>query len=271
MIFRFTDTLAPITDKISSGGGDGGASATGAGIGGIGIAAGIIVGILILSVIGAFVWFYWSEKKKWNLITRVHYENPAINGVSIGHPIPTRRVRFKDGKVCYLYKYPIQGYTISPELMVWTRPREHDVIVTQDKKLFCVRGIEDIDVKRKKLNVEISYPDIEMDRQDLQNHIDSKKYDDPNEKLKTIAKVSMWVFFMVTAIVLTVLGGKYYLEGKEMEMQRDKVNSEVTKKQVEVMESLNKFMIALDNVIVELDGEESAEELNVSDLNNTGT
>lgn len=245
------DIFKPVTDVVSSGGGNGGAGAVAGGSGIIWF-VGLFVGIILMSIAGAFLYFFWIEKRRWNLITRVHYENPSINGVSFGHPIPTRRLRFKDGRVVYLYKRPIQGYTISPELLTWTRPREHDVIVTQDKKLFCIEGIENIDIKRKKLNVDISYPDIEMDRQDLQHHIDSKKFDDPNEKLKMIAKVSIWIFALTTVIVLAVLGGKYYIEGKEIDAKEARTNLQVAEKQIEVMESITTFTKVLDEMLPEL-------------------
>jgi len=212
---------------------------------------GIFIGIVLISVIGAFVyWFYWS-RKQWNIQVRVHYENPTINGVTIGSPILAKRVRFKDGRVVYMYKNPIQGYTISPELLVWTRPREHDVVVTQDKKLFCIIGINSIDAQRKKLNVDISYPDIEMDRQDLQQHIDSKKFDDPNERFKIIAKVALWIFVIIGVIVVAVLAGKAYVEGKNVDLQRDQLNLQVTANQVKVMENVDTFMLILSRVMPE--------------------
>jgi len=213
---------------------------------------GLFVGLAVISVVFAFLYFFWYEKKKWNIMTRVHYENPAINGISIGNPIPTKRVRFKDGRVVYLYKYPIQGYTISPELLVWTRPREHDVIVTQDKKLFCLLGINNIDEKRKKLNVDISHPDIEMDRQDLQHYIDSKKYDDPNERLKIIAKAATWIFVAITVITLAVLAGNAYEKGKNIDLQRDSMNLKVTEMQSQIMEDLTTFTAILDELMPEL-------------------
>lgn len=223
--------------------------------GGVGIiwVIGFFVGIAIVSIIVALLWFFWREKKQWTINTRVHYENPTIDGVSLGNGVPTKRVRFKDGKVVYLYKYPIQGYTISPELLVWTRPREHDILVTQDKKLFCIVGIENIDIERKKLNVDISHPDIETDRQDLQHHIDSKKYDDPNEKLRLIAKIAVWVFVMVTIIVLAVLGGKYYIDGKNADLARDQLNLQVSESQAKVIESVNTFTVILDELMPELE------------------
>jgi hypothetical protein len=236
--------LSPVKDAFTGGG------ATTTGVGG-GSALywiiGLIIGILVVSVIVTIVWFLYFDKKKWNIITRVHYENPTIKGVSFGSGggIPTRRLRFKDGRVVYLYKSPIQGYTVSPELLTWTRPREHDVIVTQDKRLFCLIGIENIDTKRKKLNVDITYPDIEMDRQDLQNFVDSKKFDDPKERLKIIAKVATWIFILVTVIVLTVLGGKYYIEGKNADIQRDQINLQVTDGQKQVMESVHAFTLLI--------------------------
>lgn len=220
----------------------------------------IFLGLAVFSVIGAFVYYYFWEKKKWNITTRVHYENPTIDGISMGGAVKTKRVRFKDGRVVYLYKTPIQGYTISPELLTWTRPREHDVIVTQDKKLFCLVGINSIDVQRKKLNVDVSYPDIEMDRQDLQQHIDSKKYDDPNERFKIIAKVALWIFIIIGVIVLTVLGGKTYIDGKNVDLQRDKINLEVSSNQAKVIEGVNTFLLILHNAMPqsfkELDGKQ---------------
>lgn len=207
------------------------------------------IGLAIVAVVGAFLWFHFSEKKKWNIITRVHYENPTINGVNIGGPVLTKRVRFKDGKVVYMYKTPIQGYTISPELLTWSRPREHDIVVTQDKKLFSVIGINSIDTQRKKLNVDISYPDIEMDRQDLQKHIDSKKYDDPNERLKIIAKVALWLFICVTIIVVAVLAGKSYVEGKSADLARDQANQKTAELQMKTTEQMNTFVLILSKVM----------------------
>ena len=228
---------------------------SGVSTGGIGtgiiIAVGIFIAIALIAIVAAFVWWYWWDKKQWKIVTRVHYENPAINGITIGSPVPTKRVRFKDGRVVYMYKSPIQGYSISPELLTWTRPREHDVIVTQDKKLFCLVGIENIDVQRKMLKVDVSYPDIEMDRQDLQHHIDSKKFDDPNERFKVIAKVATWIFVMITIIVVVVIGTGAYNEGKAIDLERDRLNLEVSSQQTEVMEQVNTFISILTKVMPE--------------------
>jgi hypothetical protein len=243
---NIVNTFAPITDAIKGGVPGVGGFSTGWLVG-----IGLFVGLAIFSIIGAFIyWFFWS-KKQWNIVTRVHYENPTIRGITIGSPVPTKRVRFKDGRVVYLYKIPIQGYTISPELLTWTRPREHDVIVTQDKKVFCIVGIESIDVQRKKLNVDVSYPDIEMDRQDLQQHIDSKKFDDPNERFKILAKVALWIFVIVGVIVLVIVGGKTYIDGKNIDLQRDNMNLQVSANQAKVMESVNTFLLILKSTMPE--------------------
>ena len=212
---------------------------------------GILIGLGVFSIVGAFIYFYFWDKRRWNILTRVHYENPTINGISMGSGVPTKRVRFKDGRVVYMYKTPIQGYTISPELLTWTRPREHDVIVTQDKKLFSLVGINSIDVQRKKLNVDVAYPDIEMDRQDLQQHIDSKKFDDPNERFKIIAKIATWIFIIIGVIVLMVLGSKTYLDAKGMDLQRDSMNLQVSENQVKVMNAVNTFMLILSKTMPE--------------------
>ena len=224
------------------------AAATGLSTGWI-IGIAIFIGVAVICVVGAFIWFYFSEKKKWNIITRVYYENPDINGVSPSGSVLTKRVRFKDGRVVYMYKTPIQGYTISPELLVWTRPREHDVIITQDKKLFCINGITGIDAQRKELHVDVSYPDIEMDRQDLQQHIDSKKFDDPNERLKIIAKVALWLFIIIGVIVVVVLGSKTYIDAKNIDAQRDATNLKTAEYQAKTMEEVNTFMLILSKVM----------------------
>jgi len=223
-----------------------------AGIGsGLIIGIAVFIGFAVICIVGAFIYYFFWEKKKWNITTRVHYENPTINGVTIGGAIATKRVRFKDGRVVYMYATPIQGYTISPELLTWTRPREHDVIVTQDKKLFCLIGINSIDVQRKKLQVDVSYPDIEMDRQDLQQHIDSKKFDDPNERFKIIAKVALWIFIIIGVIVTMVLGSKTYIDAKNVDLQRDNMNLETAKYQHEVMVDVNQFILILSKVMPE--------------------
>ena len=242
-----SNALAPVKDGLTGGVG---VSETASSFGpGLIIGVGFFVGLAIISVIGAFIYYFFWGRKQWMLTTRVHYENPTIDGVSIGGPVPTKRVRFKDGRVVYMYQRPIQGYTISPELLVWTRPREHDVIVTQDKKLFCLIGINSIDTQRKALNVDISYPDIEMDRQDLQQHIDSKKFDDPNERFKMIVKAAMWIFFVVAIIVFVVIGGKAYVDGKAIDATRDRMNLETSANQLKVMENVNSFVAILSQVM----------------------
>jgi len=242
-------TFSPVVDAFRGGS----STATAASSGGFGawwiIGIGLFIGIAVISVVCAFVWWYFYEKKQWNIITRVHYENPAISGVSLGNPIPTKRIRFKDGMVAYLYKIPIQGYTISPELLTWTRPREHDIIVTQDKKVFCLLGIKSIDVQRKQLKVDISYPDIEMDRQDMQKHIDSKKYDDPNERFKIIAKVALWIFVIIGVIVVVVIGGKSYIDGKKIDAERDQVNLQTAESMGKTMDSINTFIAIMTKVM----------------------
>jgi len=240
-----TDAFSPITSAMNSGPSIGGFGP------GIIWGIGVFLGLAVISLIGGLIYYFFYSKKQWNILVRVHYENPSINGVTIGSPILAKRVRFKDGRVVYMYKNPIQGYTISPELLVWTIPREHDVIVTQDKKLFCVRGINSIDIQRKLLNVDISYPDIEMDRQDLQQHIDSKKFDDPNERFKIIAKIALWIFIIIGVIVLAVLGGKAYVDGKNIDLERDRVNLQVSSNQAKVMQGVNTFLAILSKTMPE--------------------
>lgn len=243
-----TNAFSPVMDALK-----GGASVPTVGGFGTGwmVVIGLFLGVAIFSIVGAFIyWFFWS-KKQWTIKVRVHYENPTINGVSLGGHVMAKRIRFKDGRVVYMYQSPIQGYTISPELLTWTRPLEHDVIVTQDKKLFSLIGINSIDVQRKKLNVDVSYPDIEMDRQDLQQHIDSKKFDDPNERFKIMAKVAMWVFTIVGLIILVVLGGKTYIDAKNIDLQRDNMNLQVSANQVKVMENINTFLLILSKTMPE--------------------
>lgn len=224
-------------------------------VAGTGIGTGWIVGIaffiglMVFSVVAALIWWHFYEKKKWNIQIRVNYENPAINGITPGGVVLIKRVRFKDGKVVYLYKSPIQGYTISPELLVWTRPREHDVVITQDKKLFCINGISGIDAQRKLLHVDVSYPDIEMDRADLQKHIDSKKYDDPNERFKIIAKVVTYIFLIIGVIVLMVLGSKTYIDAKNIDAARDATNLKTAQYQAKTMEEINTFILILSKVM----------------------
>ena len=239
--------FGPLVDAVKAGTASGTAG-TGIGTGWI-VGVSIFVGVAVIATVGAFLWIYFAEKKNWNITTRLYFENPAINGISPGGSVLTKRVRFKDGRVVYMYKSPIQGYTISPELLVWTRPREHDVIITQDKKLFCINGITSIDVQRKQLNVDISYPDIEMDRQDLQQHIDSKKFDDPNERFKIIAKIATYIFLIVGVIVIVVLASKTYIDAKKIDSARDDTNLKTAQLQGKVIEEINTFILILSKVM----------------------
>lgn len=228
---------------------------------------GFLVGLFLISLLIAFSYYYFYSRKQWNIKVRVHYENPEVKGVMIAsEPIRAKRVRFKDGRVVYIYKEPIQGYTITPELLTWTRPREHDIIVTQDKKLFCITGFTSIDEQRKKLNVDISYPDIEMDRQDLQNFIESKKYDDPHEKFKTIMKIASYVFIGIVLIVLSIIITKAMIDKAQIDIERDKINLEVSKNQKEVMEQVNIFISIMKELMPEsfkqIDGKTLIKETN---------
>jgi hypothetical protein len=258
-----TDAFSPVVDAVKNG-----TPSVGFGAGWI-IGIALFIGIAIFCIVGAFVYYHFWAKKQWKIKVRVHYENPTIDGVSMGSEVLAKRIRFKDGRVVYMYKSPIQGYTISPELLTWTRPLEHDVIVTQDKKLFSLVGINSIDVQRKKLNVDVSYPDIEMDRQDLQQHIDSKKFDDPNERFKIMAKVALWIFVIVGVIVVTVLGGKTYIDSKSIDAERDKVNLQVSANQAKVMEGVNTFLLILSKTMPDsfkkVDGQDLL--LNVTGVN----
>jgi hypothetical protein len=241
-----SSTFSNLGSQVASGANP----AAGFGVGWI-IGIAIFIGFAVMCVVGAFVWYYFYDKKQWNIKTRVHYENPAIDGITMGDGVPTKRLRFKDGRVVYLYKTAIQGYTISPELLTWTRPREHDVIVTQDKKLFCLVGISGIDAQRKLLKVDISYPDIEMDRQDLQQHIDSKKVGDPNEKFKIIAKAAAIIFICITIIVVMVLAGKAYVDGKGADASRDASNVKVAEYNAETAKNMATFMAIMAKVMPE--------------------
>ena len=115
--------------------------------------------------------------------------------------------------------------------------------------MFCINGINSIDIQRKLLNVDISYPDIEMDRQDMQTHIDSKKYDDPNEKLKLILKVATYIFVGVVIIVLVVLGSKTYIDAKNIDLARDNMNLQVSASNAEAMKQINSFVLILSKVM----------------------
>jgi len=84
-----------------------------------------------------------------------------------------------------------------------------------------------------------------MDRQDLQKHIDSKKFDDPNDRLKLIAKVALWVFVIIGIIVLVVLGSKTYLDAKKIDAERDNTNLRTSELQAKTMEQVNTFMTIL--------------------------
>jgi predicted metal-dependent phosphotriesterase family hydrolase len=90
-----------------------------------------------------------------------------------------------------------------------------------------------------------------MDRQDLQQHIDSKKYDDPNERFKIIAKIALWIFIIIGVIVLTVLGGKTYIDAKNIDAGRDATNLKTAEIQLKVMESVNTFLLILSRTMPE--------------------
>jgi hypothetical protein len=50
---------------------------------------------------------------------------------------------------------------------------------------------------------------------------------------------------------VSVLAGKAYIEGKNVELQRDQLNLQVTANQVKVMENVDTFMLILSRVMPE--------------------
>ena len=42
------------------------------------IVVGIIIGLMVFSFVGAIIYYFFWSKKKWNITTRVHYDNPQI-------------------------------------------------------------------------------------------------------------------------------------------------------------------------------------------------
>ena len=88
-----------------------------------------------------------------------------------------------------------------------------------------------------------------MDRQDLQKHIDSKKFDDPNDRLRLIAKVALWLFICITIIVVVVLAGKSYVDGKNADLARDSTNLKTAQYQQAAVQQMNTFILILSKVM----------------------
>lgn len=181
--------------------------------------------IFIIAFVGVFAaifFFLWKDAKSWNLTLRVHPENPEVKGCNLTNAIvKAKRVRMRDGKTVFYYKTPILGYTISPALTTYTRPLTYDIIVTQDKRIFCIKRIAAIDKQRKELNVDIMHPDIEYDMVELQKYNDSLAKDNKFDKWKTIAKIAGWFIILTGLIIGTVLIGNYWVEGKQLEAQKE--------------------------------------------------
>ena len=177
-----------------------------------------------------------------DFIFRVHYENPDIKGVSIAKGvILARRIRLSNGRIVFKYKQPIQGYTISPELTTYTRPKEYDVIVTADKKLFIINKIASINKQRKELNVDIMYPDIEYDRQDLQQYEDKLHKTNPYEKWKLIAKVASILIIVVGIIIGLIIYGNNQVQTKQLEATIQDNNLKIQQNQIEMLEDMNEW------------------------------
>ena len=107
-----------------------------------------------------------------------------------------------------------------------------------------------------------------MDRQDLQQHIDSKKFDDPNERFKLIAKIATWLFICITVIVLTVLGSKAYIDGKNADAGIKAIDLQVAQLNLKTVDSLNTFILILSKVMPDsfksINGQDLLNQLNAT-------
>ena len=175
-----------------------------------------IVVVALISTVVAIIYILKKDKKSWNLKIRTYVENRDENKIMLKPiTIDAKRLRLQNGIIIFLLKKPIQGYNLMPQLTINTVPFEYDIIVAADGSYFSIKGVEDIDVKRKILGVEIMHPATEMDRQDLQQeNIDLHKKNIMS-KWKMIAKIAGIALACVLLIVALIIWGNNSLQAKK--------------------------------------------------------
>lgn len=195
------------------------------------------IGLIIFGLIfvGVMFWVWKKLKTKdklWNMTLRVRLEDTR-NGTIYLKPIviKMRRLTLKNGVKMNLLEKPLLGKRLMPLLNYYTEPGMYDLVITSDNCIFLVTGIEGIDKQRKLLKVGVRYPGIDQDLDEI-----NSDYKDLNAQLKKnsfldiLRAVSIGIF-AICCVIIIIVGGKYWLEGKQ-------ADTAINQAQVEIFDTL---------------------------------
>jgi hypothetical protein len=187
----------------------------------------VFLGVIALLIIGGVI-FVWAFSKKargsWNLTFRVYQENKQHNTIYMDPVIiKGKRVMLSNGLRLIYLQQEILGKKLFPNLNHYTRPGVYDLLISADNRIFIIDGISGIDEQRKQLQVGIRYPGIDYSLEEVnRDHAKLNSMDRRSDLLGIVKAASIAVVAIVLLIAL-IIGGKYWIEGKEIDNQQDQV------------------------------------------------
>lgn len=195
----------------------------------------LIVFVLIVLGLGTYVFVKMrGTKKTWSIKIRLRQEDTMNNRIYMDPVIiKARRITLSNGLKMNLLEKPILGKRLMPLLNYYTKPGVYDILLTADNRIFLITGIEGIDKKRKELNVCIRYPGIDQDFDELNTDYAKLNAQDYKNSILDFIKAASIGILAVCLIVGVIVGGKYWLDGKQAE-------TAISQAQVEIFEGLER-------------------------------
>lgn len=201
----------------------------------IGSLSWLFIGVAVLGVLGAIGYFFvqWrNTNSTWNIQYRIRQEDTMNGRIYIDAVvIKGRKVTLNGGIKMVLLEKPILGKRLMPLLNYYTRPNIYDLILTSDNRIFITTGIEGIDKKRKLLNVGIRYPGIDNDFDEMNQQYQNLNQQNKLNNFLEIVKAAATAIMAICLLVALIVGGHYWLEGKEAE-------SAISNAQIEIFDGL---------------------------------
>lgn len=195
----------------------------------------LFVIVAILGILGAGAFFLVKWKKKdtaWNVQVRIRQEDTMNEKIYLDPIIiKGRRVTLRNGMKMIFLEKPIHHKRLMPLLNYYTKPNVYDLILTSDNRIFITTGIEGIDKKRKLLNVGIRYPGIDNDFDELNSQYANLNQQNKMNNFLDIIKAASTAVMAICILVAIIVGGNYWLEGKEAE-------TAISQAQIEIFDGL---------------------------------
>jgi len=192
---------------------------------------------------------YVKSQRSWNVTFRVRLEDKETNKIYLDPIIiPARRVVLKDNVRMFLLKQEILGKKLFPLLNHHTRPGVYDLLITADNRIFIITGIDSVDEQRRELKVGIRYPGIDYSLDELNKEYAKLNQQEKRSDLLGIVKAAATAIIVIVLLIAFIVGGRYYIEGKEIEKSRSEAELQLMEgytKAVEIQEQQTNAMIIL--------------------------